>query len=118
MSDDSTEVTDPSAFRARSLAKQVAFSIISFMIYWIYWIHVTHKQLAAGTSADFNPTWRTIGLFIPIYNLVVIWRTCHDCEAVTDQDGPILFLFWIVFVPVFWYLVQSGINEIATGEAA
>lgn len=115
MSGEGTQVTDPSAFQSRSLAKQVVFSILTLTLYWIYWIHVTHKQLAAGTDAEFNPTWRTVGLFIPIYNLLVIWRTSHDCEAVTDQSGPILFVFWIVFVPVVWYLVQSGINGIAEG---
>lgn len=93
--------------------KQVLFSIVTLSLYWLYWIHVTHKQLARGTDADFNPTWRTIGLFIPIYNLIVIWRTAHDCEAVTDQGGVVLFLLWIVFVPALWYLVQTGINDIA-----
>lgn len=113
MSSNSTEITDPSAFTSRSLGKQVVFSIITFSLYWIYWFHITHKQLAAGTDAEFNPTWRTVGLFIPIYNLIVLWRTSHDCEAVTDQSGPVLFLFTVVFAPVFWYLVQSGINDIA-----
>lgn len=117
MTEASTTVTDPSAFRSRSLGKQVVFSIITLMFYWIYWFHIVHKQLAAGTDADFSPAWRTIGLFIPIYNFIVMWRTCHDCEAVTDQDGVILFLFWLVFVPVLWYLVQTGINDVAESAA-
>lgn len=116
MSAGSTEVTDPSAFQYRSLGMQVLFSVVTFLIYWLYWIHVTHKQLANGTDAEFSPAMRTIGLFIPIYNFLVMWRTCSDCEAVTDHDGPILFLFWLVFVPVFWYLVQSGINDVAQGS--
>lgn len=118
MSGESTQVTDPSAFRTRSLAMQVLFSIVTLSIYWIYWFYVTQKQLAEGTDAYFSPVWRTIGLFIPIYNFLVMWRMSHDCEAVTDQDGPILFLLWIVFVPVFWYLVQTGINDAARGQAA
>lgn len=117
MSDESRQVTDPSAFQHRSLAMQVVFSVVTFTLYWIYWIHVTHVQLANGTDAEFNPTLRTIGLFVPIYNLIVIWRTSHDMEAVTDQDGVLLFVLWIVFVPVVWYLVQTGINEIAAEQA-
>jgi hypothetical protein len=115
MSDSSTQVTDPSAFQSRSLAKQVVYSVLTFTLYWLYWIHVTNKQLVAGTDADFDPTWRTIGLFIPFYNFVVIWRTCQDCEAVVDESGTLLFLLWLVFVPAVWYLVQTGINEIAEG---
>ena len=92
----------------------MVFTIISFGIYMIYWIHITHKQLANGTDAEFSPALRTIGMFIPIYNFVVLWRTSHDAEAVTDQSGPILFLFYLVLAPVFWYLVQSGINDVAS----
>jgi hypothetical protein len=106
-------ITDRSAFTERSLAKQVLFSVVTLGLYTIYWYHITHKQLANGTSASFSPAMRTIGMFIPFYNLVVMWRTSHDAEAVTDQSGAVLFLFTLVFPPVFWYLVQSGINEIA-----
>jgi hypothetical protein len=113
MSGESTQVTDPSAFRKRSLGKQVLFSIVTFMLYWIYWIHITHKQLASGTDAEFSPIGRTIGSFIPIYNLIVMWRTAHDSEAVTDQDGVLLFVLILVFAPAYWYLVQSGINAVA-----
>ena len=106
-------VTDPSAFKQRSLVMQVVFSVITLGFYTIYWYHITHKQLANGTNASFSPAMRTIGMFIPFYNLVVMWRTSHDAEAVTDQSGPVLFLFMLVFPPVFWYLVQSGFNEVA-----
>ncbi|WP_248896701.1 DUF4234 domain-containing protein [Haloplanus halobius] len=113
MADSPPQVSDPAAFQPRSLAKQVILSVVTLSLYCIYWVHVTHKQLAAGTDAEFNPTLRTVGLFVPIYNLVVMWKTSQDCEAVTDQDGVVLFLLWLVFVPAFWYLVQSGINDVA-----
>jgi len=118
MSADGTRVTNPSAFTSRSLGIQVVLAIVTLSFYCIYWFHITHKQLAEGTDANFSPAMRTIGLFIPIYNLVVLWRTSHDCEAVTDQSGAILFLFNLVFPPVFWYLVQSGINDVAAGSGA
>jgi len=111
MSATGTQVTNPSAFTSRSLGKQVLFSIVTLGLYWIYWFHVTHKQLAAGTDTDFNPVMRTVGLFIPIYNFLVMWRTSNDCEAVTNQGAALLFILSLVFVPAFWYLVQSGINQ-------
>lgn len=111
--DGSPAVIDPSAFRYRSLGVQILLSVVTLLFYWFYWIHITHKQLARGTDADFDPTLRTLGFFVPFYNVVVMWRTCQDAEAVTDQDGAVLFLFWLVLAPMFWYLVQSGINEVA-----
>jgi nicotinamide riboside transporter PnuC len=107
------EVTNPSAFKEQSLGKQALFFAITFGFYGLYWWHKTHHQLSEGTDADFDPTMRTVGLFVPVYNLIVFWKNCHAAEAVTDQDGPILFLFLLVFAPVMWYMVQSGMNEIA-----
>lgn len=111
--DSSAKVTDASAFRHRSLGMQVVFMIITLGFYAIYWFYVTHKQLTAGTDSDFSPGLRTIGLFIPIYNLIVMWRTSHDAEAITNQSGAILFLFLLVFPPAAWYLIQAGINKVA-----
>lgn len=111
----SEEVTDRTAFSRRSLGMQVLFSVVTLGIYTIYWYHITHKQLANGTSADFSPAMRTVGLFIPFYNFVVLWRTSHDAEAVTDQSGAVLFLFNMVFPPAYWYIIQSGINAAADG---
>lgn len=111
-------VTDASAFQHRSLVKQVLFTIVTFGIYAIYWWHVTHKQLDRGTDADFSPTLRTVGLFVPIYNFVVMWRTSHDAEAVNDTGGVLTFVLFLVFAPAAWYVVQSGINDVASGRPA
>ncbi len=113
MSEESREITDPSAFAHRSLVKQVLFTIITFTLYTIYWWHLLHKQLAKGTNADFNPAWRTVGLFIPIYNFVVMWRDSHDSEPLTGKDGVLIFLLFLVFPPAAWYLIQTGINDVA-----
>lgn len=115
MSADSREITDTSAFQYRSLGKQVLFAIITLGFYGIYWWHVTNKQLSDGTDADFSPGMRTLGLFIPFYNLLVMWRFAKDATAVTDQDGAILFVLYLFVGPVAWYLIQSGINNVAQG---
>lgn len=114
MSETQTEVRDRSAFESRSLGKQVLFSVVTLGVYCIYWFHVTHKQLNAGTSAEFDPTLRTVGLFVPVYNFLVLWRTANDAEAVTDQSGLVLFVLLLVFAPAAWYLIQSGINGVAS----
>lgn len=116
MSETSRSVTNPGAFKERSLGKQVGLAIVTLGFYMLYWWHITHKQLNDGTDADFNPTMRTIGLFIPIYNFLVVWKTSNDAEAVQGQSGTILFILFLFFAPAAWYFVQSGINDIASGE--
>ena len=114
MATSSHEVTDPSAFTADSLAIQVLLTIVTFSFYTIYWYHKVHVQLSRGTNANFSPGWRTVGLFIPFYNFVVLWRTCHDAEPVTGKDGILVFLLFLVFPPAGWFVVQTGINDVAS----
>ncbi|WP_254830031.1 DUF4234 domain-containing protein [Haloglomus salinum] len=114
---DSPEVTDPSAFTHGSLATQVILCVVTFGLYGLYWWYKTNEQLDAGTSADISPGFRTLGILIPLYNLVVIWRFSNDITAVTDYDELILFIAFVVFTPIVWYLVQTGINEVAGGAA-
>lgn len=116
MSAEGTTVTDPTAFQNRSLGKQVLFSIITFGLYPIYWFYITNKQLAAGTDADFDPMVRTLLIILlspVLIGLIWLWKMTEDAAAVADQDGPILFLFFLVFSPVAWYLIQTGINDVA-----
>lgn len=111
---DSTQVTNPGAFQQRSLGKQVLFAILTLSLYMVYWMFITNKQLADGTDSEFNPVVRFVLLLIPIVNFIFFWKMCHDCEAVTDQGGVILFILGLVFPPAMWYLVQSGINDVAS----
>jgi hypothetical protein len=118
MTDTEREVTNPAAFEHGSLVLQVVLSVVTLGLYTIYWWHRVHVQLSRGTNADFSAAWRTVGLFVPLYNVVVTWRTCHDAEAVTGKDGILVFLLFLVFAPAGWFVVQSGINEVAAGSLA
>jgi hypothetical protein len=119
MSGSRTSITNPSTFKYGSLGKQVLFAIVTFGLYMIYWTHKVHKQLANGTDAQFSPGLRTVGWFlIPFYNFVVMWRTCHDCEPLTGKDGVLLFILFLVFPPASWFLIQSGINDVAVSGSS
>lgn len=108
MSNGST-VTNASAFKRRSLGKQVLFFIITLSLYGLYWSYVTAKQIDQGTNVSVSP-WMVI---IPILNLYALWKICKGAEAVTDQSGALLFILFIVFSPISWYMIQSGINKTA-----
>lgn len=103
------EVTNESAFERGSLGKQVVLCVITFGLYGLYWMYKTAEQLDEGTDEDLNP----ILAIVPFYGW---WIVANAAEAVTDQDGIILFVLFVVFGPASWFLIQSGINEIADGN--
>jgi hypothetical protein len=111
------QVTNPSAFTSRSLGKQVLFSIITLGFYGVYWFHLASKELSEGTDAGINTA--GLGLLVPIYNLIIMWRICTAAEAVTDQSGAVLFIMFFLGItgPIGWYLIQTGMNSVATGTA-
>ncbi|MFP8953324.1 DUF4234 domain-containing protein [Natrialbaceae archaeon A-arb3/5] len=113
MSEQNIQLTNPSAFSVGSLGKQILFAVITLGLYTIYWWYATNKQLNEGTSAEFNPVLRTVGLFIPLVNLYFIWQFSGDTEAVTDMGGVVMFLLYIFVPPAAWYFTQSGINDVA-----
>jgi hypothetical protein len=86
---------------------QVGLSIVTFGFYPLYWMYTTASQLDAGTDADINP----ILVIVPVYGL---WMLSEAAEAVTDQSQMVLFLLFVVFGPAAWFLIQSGINDIAS----
>ncbi|AGN01132.1 hypothetical protein L593_05915 [Salinarchaeum sp. Harcht-Bsk1] len=106
-------VTDPSAFEEGSLGLQIVLFIVTFGIYGLYWYYSTNAQLAAGTDAEFSPVARTLLSLLPFLGLYWSWQFCNDAEAVTDQSGPLLFVLFIVFAPISWFLIQSGVNSTA-----
>ena len=113
MSENSVSVTDASAFEQGSLGMQVLLTIVTLGVYSIYWVYKTSEQLAGGTDADINPGLLLILFIIPLVNIYAIWQFSNAAEGVTDQDGVVLFILFVVFAPAAWYLIQSGINEIA-----
>lgn len=114
MSESSTEVTNASAFKKGSLGKQAALAIVTLGLYGIYWWYDTNQQFADGTGAELNPVVQTVLFVIPPLNLYAIWKYSGAAEKVAGQSAVVLFLLFIVFPPAGWYLVQTGINGVAS----
>lgn len=103
-----TQVVDKSAFEHGSLGKQVGLSVITLGLYPLYWTYKTASQLSQGTDANLNP----ILVFIPLYGQ---WIFADAAEGVTDQSSVVLFLLFMFLGPAAWFLIQTGINDIAPG---
>jgi len=100
-----------SGFTKRSIGKTVLFMLVTFGLYGLYWTHQYHIELKAALGTDDNPVIRTVGLFVPFYNFLVMWKTSQDTEAALDKSAGLMFALWIVFMPAWWCIPQSEINE-------
>lgn len=93
----------------------VIVSIVTFMIYGLYWFYHTRRELNELTAESTDPLLWTIGLFVPLVNLYVAWKYCEDFETATKKarDKLLIFLAWLVFVPIAQYVVQEELNKLA-----
>jgi hypothetical protein len=98
-------------FSQRSIVKGVVFTVITLGLYGLYWTHQFHKELKAEEGADYNPAVRTVGLLIPLYNLYVMWQDSQLVESALGKSATTYFLLWLFLPPVWWYLLQTSINE-------
>ena len=100
----------------RSMLVQVVIFIITFGIYGIYWYYQTacEMQSLADDQAAQPGLWTSL-LFIPFANLYSYYKHGELYEKISKEhfNRWLSFLFWIVFSPVVWFLVQMDLNRIA-----
>jgi F0F1-type ATP synthase membrane subunit a len=103
------------AVKKRNPIFVIVASFVTFFIYCLYWFYSTRRELNELTGQNFSPILWTIGLFVPIANIYVIWKYSEDVEAVSKkaQNKVVLFLAWIVFFPIAQYLTQEELNKLA-----
>jgi hypothetical protein len=88
----------------------VLLSIVTFGIYEIVWFYRNWKHLKAHKNLDISPGWRTVGLFVPIYGLVLAYRQLRDIKSFSMASGikksysPGWILFAWIFLSSLWKL--------------
>ena len=99
---------------------QVVLAIITLGIYVLYWFYSTLKELQIANGKDERAVMWIIFLFIPILNYFAAWHYASEYAAFNGDKYPalLIFLAWIVFVPIVWFLVQTDLNKAADGAAA
>jgi hypothetical protein len=98
-------------FTERSIVKGVVLSVVTLGLYGIYWMHKFHEELKAEEGADYSPVVRTVGLFVPLYNFYVMWQDSKLIEDSLGKSSTAYFLLWLFLPPIWWFLVQSTIND-------
>lgn len=101
--------TGDGAFTQRSIGKTIVIAIVTLGLYGLYWTWEFFGSLADATGQD-NQVMRFVGLFIPLYNLYVMWQVSQDIEDVFDKGAGMMFALWLFLAPVWWYMIQSEIN--------
>jgi hypothetical protein len=104
----------------------VLLSILTFGIYEFYWFYRNWKHIKVHKNLDIRPGWRTVGLFIPIYGIVLAYRQLREIRDFSKElridktysPGWILFgwltlnALWKLPDP-FWFLSFLSVVPLA-----
>lgn len=88
----------------------VLLSIVTFGIYEFYWFYRNWKHFKAHKNLNISPGWRTVGLFVPIYGLIIAYRQLRNIRDFSKQVGvvktysPGLILFGWFALNALWKL--------------
>ncbi len=93
----------------------VVASIVTFFIYALYWFYATRNELNQLTGGKTGALLWTIGLFVPLVNIYVIWKYCEAVEIASKKakDKLLLIVLWIVILPVAQYVIQEELNKLS-----
>lgn len=118
----------------RSVLRTFAFGILSGGLYSFYWFYVTRQAVTAEVKGDDNVGLQTLGLLVPILNIVIAYWLWRDIQKAREQVGlkegfnaqmyvgivvAAIVLSWIPIVGallalaiiVVYGLVIKGLNE-------
>lgn len=94
----------------------IIFSFVTLGLYFLYWFYDTNSQFKEQLEDVSHPGLRTLALFIPLLNLVAMYKQCKSAQEATDgHDWLLSFLAYIVFPPIAWFVIQSDINNAIEG---
>lgn len=104
----------------RSVVRVIVLTILSGGLYGLYWFYVTRQQLFKELGQEDQATLHTLGLFVPLLNIYLIyllWRDINEVRVKAGLEGfeVILYLLLAIFVPVvnviIYAVVISKYNE-------
>lgn len=107
----------------------VLLSIASLGIYEIVWFYRNWKHLKAHKNLDSRPGWRTVGLFVPIYGIVLAYRQLRDIKDFSMASGieksfppGWVLIGWLFFSALwelpdpFWLLTLLSVWPLAMAQ--
>jgi hypothetical protein len=124
MTDSAASTLGNPAFKVRSPAAVIIFSIITFGIYYLYWVYQVGREMKEYNGSGIGPV---ANLLIGIFFGLVLWFTIpNDVQATYARDGKdagvsALTGFWNL-IPllgaIIWTVkVQRRLNALWEGRA-
>ena len=103
------------AVKNRNPLLVIVFSLVTLGIYALYWLYQTKGELDELTGEKSSGIIWLITLFIPVYNIYLLWQYLGQVEKASKgaQGKVLLFILWVVFFPATQYLVQTELNKFA-----
>jgi hypothetical protein len=108
----------------------ILLSIITLGFYEICWFYRNWKHLKIHKNLDISPGWRTIGLFVPIYGIILVYRQLRNIRDFSQGAGVDttyspgwIFLGWFVITGLcqlpdpFWFLSLLSVCPLAVVQA-
>lgn len=92
---------------AQPISRLVILTVLTFGLYEIYWFYRNWKHLKDYHKLDINPVLRTIGLFVPVLGLVLIYDQLKDIKYYSQAAGieesfsPGMILLLIIIFNIF-----------------
>jgi hypothetical protein len=85
----------------------VLLSVATLGIYEVYWFYRNWKQPKVHKNLDISPGWRTAGLFIPIYGLMLAYRQLEDIKnfAITAGIDKTYSSGWVLVGWIFFSIL-------------
>ncbi len=82
--------------------------------YQFYWFYRNWKHIKAYKKIDISPIWRTVGFFVPIYGIVLVYEQFRDIRDTAQQAGyKKLSLGWLLT----GYLVSNALSFVLSGSS-
>jgi len=81
-------------------------SLCTIGVYEIYWFYRTWKQLKQQAGDQISPGWRTVGLFVPILNIYLVYKLFDRISDLRLQSGvgPMFAPGWLTAFYLIWCL--------------
>lgn len=97
---------------AQPVSNFVLLTILSFGLYEIYWFYRNWKHFKLHKNLNISPGWRTVGLFVPIYGWLLIYRQFRDIRDYAKQAGiDKTYSPELIFFSYFLILVVVGCSS-------
>ena len=98
--------------KERSPVLAAVLGVVTFGIYYLYWYYDVSQQFKEKLNDDSHPGLRTLAVFVPLVNLVSLYKFSKSSEEATGgQQWLLIFLAYLVFAPAAVFVVQSDIND-------